>query len=229
MLRHLMLAGWHSNVTDIATFNRRQSGRPRSAAHAIHIGRARPSARGTRCSDWREQRQGPSVRALEHAATIRRDGCAPGSCSTDAAPPIQLPTESLLRDRRASDRAHTLLPAVGAGRFCPAEIGRAQRKHRLGMVANLGAFPRLLSQRPLLLQGREVRLGPVQLLAELHHPPFLRGDGPKKVVAIVVDIEGHRSSSRKRGGRAVRRLGDRGHGSRRGDFGGIRGGGWRLV
>lgn len=68
----------------------------------------------------------------------------------------------------------------------------------------------------------------MQLLPKLHHPPFLRRDGPKKIVAIVIDVEGDRSPSRECWGRASRRLEDGGHGSGGGNFG-VRGGGWRLV
>lgn len=86
------------------------------------------------------------------------------------------------------------------------------------MEADLGAFPRLLRLRPLLLECGEVGLGPVQLLPELHHPPLLRGDSPKEVDAVVIDIKGDGSTGGCRG-RTSGGLRDRGHGSGGGDTG----------
>lgn len=68
------------------------------------------------------------------------------------------------------------------------------------MMVDLRAFPRFLRQCPLFLQGRQISLSPLQLFAKLHHLPFLGGDGPQEVVAIVLDVEGNGSPRGERRG-----------------------------
>jgi len=121
---------------------------------------------------------------MEHPPPVGGDGGAsvPGEVPEEVLP-VQLPADSLLRDRRRGD-AGSLGGAIAGLQF-----GGSQRSQGLHVDVDVGSLPRLLRQRPLLLQGGQLRLGALQLLAELEDLALLGRDGGEKVVAVVQLVE----------------------------------------
>lgn len=92
------------------------------------------------------------------------------------------------------------------------------------MMVDSRPFLVLLRRYPLFLQRTELRLGPLQLLLQLQHPPLLRGDrsqdgGP----VILLRLQGQGGPDGRR--LASRRLRKGSHGTRGRDVTGV-GGGW---
>ena len=78
---------------------------------------------------------------------------------------------------------------VGAG-----PVGGSQRDQRFSTMADINAFLGLFRCLPLPFQRVQLCFSPLELLTELQHFPFLRGNGGQETGPVIVVVKGYRGA-----------------------------------